>query len=144
MIASNKWRCLKFSQHANVFFGVWRTDIETQGLAGLCWHYQGHQTYFLSFLYTQLSEISLSLLQLSECIWLSSGQCNMGRSDKLCLHPGVYRKSCMVLIFSTLPSARFMPPGQQEGRAMWLKQPGFLSHHLEDSHTHIHTRLCVG
>lgn len=36
MIANNKWRCLKFSQHANVFFGVWRTDIETQGLAGLC------------------------------------------------------------------------------------------------------------
>ena len=31
---------------------VWRTDLEIQGLAGLFWHYQWHQTYLLSFLCT--------------------------------------------------------------------------------------------
>ena len=49
MIANNKWKCLQFSLDAKMFFGVWKTDIETQGLAGLCCHYQQHQIYFLSF-----------------------------------------------------------------------------------------------
>ena len=157
--------CLKFSLDANLFFVVRRTDIETQGLAGLCCQYQWHQTYFLSFpfhffkktffvfwlhheaygilvscllkwkhgvlttgpsrnsllsfLYVHLSEISLSLLQVNLPDWiLASAMWAEVINSASSL--GIHRKSCMILIFWTLLSARYVLPRQQESRVMWL------------------------
>ena len=88
----------------------WKHGVLTTGPSG---------NSILSFLYTHLSEISLSLLQVNLPDWvLASAMWADVINSASSL--GVHRKSCMILIFWTLLSARYVLPRQQEGRVMWL------------------------